>query len=714
MRPLAITLSCLLAIVAAADKPRADVVFADFEGDDYGDWKTTGTAFGKGPAKGTLPNQMPVTGFKGKGLVNSYHGGDASTGRLTSPEFTVSRKYVSFLIGGGGHAGKTCMNLLVGGKVVRTATGTNTKPGGSEELEPAGWDVGEFAGKKAKIEIVDEATGGWGHVNVDHIVFTDTKPPVPQVNPSRELTAQKRYLHLPVKNGGKSRHVRVLVGDKVEREFDVALADDKADWWAALDVSAYKGKKLKLTTSRLPAGSKAFESVEQGDELKDAKTLYREPLRPQLRFSAKRGWLNDPNGLVYYKGEYHLFFQHNPYGWDWGNMHWGHAVSKDLVHWQELGDALYPDAMGPMFSGSAVVDRDNTSGLGKEGKPALVLFYTAAGNPAVQCLAHSTDGRAFTKFADNPVVKQFTPGNRDPKVVWHAPTKRWVMVLYVERDRKHTIEFLTSPDLKKWTPRSRIEGFFECPDLFELPLDGDSKKAKWVLTAASSEYVVGSFDGETFKPETKKQPGHRGRGFYAAQTFSDLPASDSRRVQIGWLQAPSPGMAFNQCMSVPLSLGLVTTKDGPRLTMNPVKELEKLHGKAHKAGPLTLKPDARNPLAEADVELLELVASLEPDKKTVVEFVIRGIVVRYDSTKQELTVNGHKAPAPLRDGKVDVRVLVDRTATEAFASGGLTYVPMPVIPKADNRGDSVSVTGGDVKFSTLDVFELKSIWEGKR
>src|SRR5262245_40600318 len=193
MRRVIILVLLLHSPLSAADRP--DIVLADFEGDTYPDgWKTTGTAFGKGPAKGTLPNQMPVSGHLGKGLVNSFAGGDGSTGTLTSPAFKIERKYLNFLVGGGKHA-KTCVNLLVEGKVVRTATGPNDKPGGTERLDWHAWDVGEFEGKEAVIEIVDGETGGWGHINADHFIQSDVKKQNEPVR--RTITVEKQYLHLP-------------------------------------------------------------------------------------------------------------------------------------------------------------------------------------------------------------------------------------------------------------------------------------------------------------------------------------------------------------------------------------------------------------------------------------------------------------------------------------------------------------------------------------
>jgi fructan beta-fructosidase len=659
-----------------------------------------------------------VEGFKGQGLVNSFFKGDGTTGTLTSPEFTIERKFISFLIGGGKDAEKTCMNLLIEGKAVRTATGPNDKPGGSEALAPCWWEVGEFAGKTARIQIIDTATGGWGHITVDHIVLTDNKPAGLITGAKRQFKIERRYLNLPIKNGAPKRVVTTSVEGRVTVKNDIELADTEPDWWAFMDVSAWHGQTVTLEVDKLPEDSMGLSAIEQSDSIKGTENLYREPLRGQFHFSSRRGWNNDSNGLVFFGGEYHLFYQHNPYGWGWGNMHWGHAVSRDLVHWEELGDTLLPDEMGPMFSGSAVVDWRNTSGLGQNGKPPIVLIYTAAGNPTVQCIASSTDGRAFTKFSGNPVVTQITGGNRDPKVIWHEPTKKWVMVLYVGLEKRHTIHFFTSPNLRDWTLASITEGdpdgkpyLFECPDFFELPVDGDASNKKWVLTAANSEYAIGSFDGTTFTPEMTRLPGHRGKGFYAAQTFSDIPAQDGRRIQFGWFQTETRGMPFNQSMTLPLELKLTATPEGPRMTFTPVKELAVLRAKTHGFNPTTLRPDSVNPLAGVKSELVELRVEFEPGDASEVALTVRGATISYDPKKQELAVNGHRAPAPLRDGRQRLTIYCDRTGLEVFAGDGLTYVPMPFLPKAENLGLDMRVTGGSARITALQVHELKSAWK---
>ena len=738
-------------LLAAMCAQGGDKVIAQFEGDTYGEWTTEGNAFGTGPAKGTLPGQMHVSGYVGKGLVNSFNGGDQATGTLTSPPFTIDRKVIAFMIGGGGWKERTCMNLLVDGKAVRTATGPNVVPGGSEEVEPASWDVSDLMGKKAQIQIVDEAKGGWGHINVDQIVACDNPPPQPRKNVMREVAVDKRWMLLPVKNGGPKCKVEVRAGAEVLRFFDIELAEGEPDWWAPLDLgnvgqasspvhtgertggdarpTEQRGQTLTLWADKLPADSKGLENVRFADEALPKEGLYSEALRPQLHFSPKRGWNNDPNGLVFFNNEYHLFFQHNPYGVNWGNMHWGHAVSKDMVRWTEMEEALYPDPLGPMFSGSAVVDHNNTSGFGKDGKPPLVLIYTAAGNPATQCIAYSLDGRTFTKYNGNPVVKNITGGNRDPKVFWHAPTKRWIMALYVGRpEKRHTVHLLASTNLREWAELSAVPGdaggghyLYECPDLFELPCrtgvlacpdertGGDTCPTKWVLFGADGQYAVGAFDGSTYRPEAERLRGHSGTAYYAAQTFSDLP--DGRRVLVGWLRAPSPGMPFNQGMTLPQELGLVNTPEGIRLTHAPVKELNTLRERTQKFGPADLATGAANPLAGGEAERIELRVRCETSADAEVTMDLRGVPVRYDAAKQELTIAKHTTPWPVKDGKLGLIVYLDRTSIEVFSQDGLFYAPVAVLPEAAVRGVSLSVEKGSVRGMSGEAHVLRSCWK---
>ena len=347
-----------------------------------------------------------------------------------------------------------------------------------------------------------------------------------------------------------------------------------------------------------------------------------------------------------------------------------------------------------------------------------MLIYTAAGNTTTQCIAYSTDGRNFTKFKGNPVIKQITDGNRDPRVIWHEPTKKWVMVLYVGLNRSHTIHFFTSPNLREWALASVTDAgtqrdnrfLFECPDFFELPVDDDAKQKKWVLMGANTEYAIGTFDGVKFKAEYSKLHGHRGRGFYAPQTFSDIPAQDGRRIQIGWFQSPTAGMPFNQSMSIPLELKLRSTPDGPRMTWTPVRELESLRARSHRFDAVTLTPESTNPLANLKAELVEMKADFEPGEASEVAFTVRGANIVYDVKKQQLVVDNLRANAPLRGGKQRLTIFCDRNGLEIFAADGLTYVPLPYLPKADDLALGLGAKGGAAKITKLEVHELKSAW----
>lgn len=693
-----------------------ETVIADFEGETYGDWSVEGEAFGTGPAQGTLPGQKKVGGYIGKGLVNSYNGGDGTTGTLTSPDFTVKRKYITFLVGGGGWKGKTCMNLLVDDKVVRTTTGPNVKSGGSELLAPAFWDVSEFIGKTAKLQIVDNATGCWGHINVDHIVLKDTPPPQPTYNATRTITVDKHWIMLPVKNGAKKCKMQLKSGEQVLRFFDIELAPEKPDWFAPLDVSCWTGKKLTLWVDKLTSASKGLQHVTLA-ETPYPEDLYQETLRPQLHFSAARGWLNDPNGLCYYNGEYHLFFQHNPYGTKWGNMHWGHAVSKDLIHWEQLPEALYPDQLGPMFSGSAVVDHNNTSGFGKDGKAPLVLIYTAAGHPYTQCIAYSNDGRNFTKYDGNPVVKNITGGNRDPKVIWHEHSKHWVMALYVGRGERHTTAFLISKDLKTWVPASTLKGgskkfsrlLYECPNLFPLPID-DTQNQLWVTFGASLDYLIGDFDGKTFTPQTTGLAGATsGSSIYAAQSYSDHP--DGKRVLVGWLRADAPGMPFNQCMTIPQELGLKTTPCGVRLTHKPIKAVESLRNKRQQFSTDRLTPQDKFPLKGFPCREQEVLISAKLSFDAHLEIKINDIEIGYLAASECLTINGRKIKWSVNEGLFDIRIFTDRTSIEIFSEDGLQYGTYPHVQKTEELKTTVKMVEGEATDVKATVYSLNSCWK---
>jgi fructan beta-fructosidase len=680
----------LLLLISQTSRP--DILVADFEGSEYGNWKTTGTAFGPGPARGTLPNQMPVSGYLGKGLVNSYYGGDQSTGTLTSPSFKVERKYLNFLIGGGKYPGETCMNLRLDDKVVRTATGPNDHPGGSEDLDWQSWDISELEGKSVVLQIVDQRTGGWGHITVDHIVQSDRKKDAAQLNVKRDLEIDRRYLLFPVTNRARKRNVAVYQHGEIVRQFEIELADQAPDWWAFLDVSAWRGRHLAISVDRLPSDSRGLASIYTSDEIPAQEPMYREKQRPQFHFSSRRGWNNDPNGLVYFHGEFHLFYQHNPYGWDWGNMHWGHAISVDLVRWKELPIALYPHRFGDwVFSGSAIVDESNTSGFGTGQKPPLVAAFTSTGRG--ECIEYSIDhGRTWQEYAGNPVIKH---NGRDPRLLWHAPTHRWVMVVYDESNAARGINFYTSADLKNWQYESRVDGFYECPDLYELPVVGESGVTKWVLSAASQQHYIGTFDGKVFRAESEKLLGHQGKGYYAAQTFSNLP--NGRRVIMFWLQTSTPGMPFNQAMSVPWEVTLQRTPDGLRLCYAPVRELESLRGNKHDL----MRGNAQG-------ELLDIEISVTPKSEMVTELSIRGVPIRYTTDTHELSCQDLKAKVPLVDGKLKLRVLADRTSLEIVAGQGQVLVPVPILLTERPREVKFHA-GGEVHYAQA--YEMSSAWK---
>jgi sucrose-6-phosphate hydrolase SacC (GH32 family) len=467
-----------------------------------------------------------------------------------------------------------------------------------------------------------------------------------------------------------------------------------------------------------------------------AAALYHELLRPQFHFTAAKNWLNDPNGLVFYKGEYHLFFQHNPKGIEWGDMSWGHAVSTDLLHWKQIDNALEPDNLGAMWSGSAVVDSNNTTGFQTGDEKPIVCIYTSAGGkspqskgkPFTQSIAYSIDrGRTWKKYERNPVLAHVAGENRDPKVVWYAPTKRWILTLYLEGDK---YALFSSPNLKQWEKLCDIPPFGanECPDFFELPVSPSppfgklaagepspvkregNGNSKWIFWGGNGNYIVGSFDGTQFKRESGPHRFEHGSNFYAAQTYSDIPSADGRRIQIAWMSGGRyPNMPFNQQMTVPAELTLRETRDGLRLFRWPVRELESLR-KGHRSWHGELKK-SENPLAEAAADLFDTVTEIEPRTAKRVTLTIRGTPLAFEAERNELKLLDKSAPLQPTDGKIRLRVLVDRASIEVFANDGLVTMSSCFVPPDNAKSVPLSLSGDGATIRSLDVWTLKSCWE---
>jgi len=517
----------------------------------------------------------------------------------------------------------------------------------------------------------------------------------------------KRYLNLPVSQKKDRAVMKYEIGGKEEQSFRIRLTD-QPEYWVFSDVSAYKGKTLKISFEGDAAG---LSKIYQDDQINGQDSLYHEQNRPQYHFSTRRGWINDPNGLVFYEGEYHLFYQHNPFEREWENMSWGHAVSKDLLHWEELPVALHPDKIGTMFSGSAVIDYDNTSGFGKPGKPAMVALYTADNaDRQVQCVAYSLDkGRTWTKYTGNPVIdskeKWNSKDTRDPRVFWYKPGKHWVMALN-ERDG-HSI--YTSGNLKDWKFESHTTGFWECPDLFELAVDGDQNNKKWVMYGASNTYMIGSFDGKSFKPESGKYYFSSG-SIYAAQTYNNIPEADGRRIQIGWGRIPQQGMAFNNMMLLPTELTLRKTKDGIRLFSVPVKETEQLFEPVQKWADLS-SSDANEKLKEFyKADKLRIRTTIRLSHATEAGFNLFGQrIIGYDMNFNML--NGmFYSPQDPTSMELSADIYVDRTSIEVFIDGGAYSYSMERRPDRNNT-EGFHFWGTNITVKNLEVFSAKSVWK---
>jgi len=470
-----------------------------------------------------------------------------------------------------------------------------------------------------------------------------------------------------------------------------------------------------------------IDSFQTFDSYSDIK--YDESLRPQFHFSSKKNWINDPNGMVYYKGEYHLFFQHNPKAIHWGNMTWGHAVSKDMVHWEQLQHAILPFGKGTIFSGTAAVDFPNSLGKNSKEQEAIVAYFTHAQKDNkdlfYQAGAYSTDkGRTFQLIdGGRPLVPNqgFDRGERDPKIFWHAPSRKWVLILWIKRSNKKQpndlgkVRFFGSKDLKNWKKISDFDRkwVYECMDLVELRVDGDPNNKKWLIYDASFDYEIGTFDGVSLSTDQKNHLGDLGNAYYAAQTFNNSP--DGRTVIMGWLRTRDKNigekfyidqkMPFNQQMSFPAKMELRTTASGIRLFRWPVDEIKSLYEKTYLFEEIELGI-LNEKLNGEKFEEIDLYVSFDRSKTSKFEMNIRGKVLTYE--KGNFYFKGVILPT-LNENKVNVRILLDRTTIEIFADDGFSVLSDYAVSDSENTQISV-LSNKKLVLDKFEINKLDSIW----
>lgn len=560
------------------------------------------------------------------------------------------------------------------------------------------------------------------------------------------INTNQRYLLLPVEEVMPDVRVSMIVNNKEVNVADVRLAVNRVDYFVPLDLSDYAGKNILLKFklgSNDPIRGKLSAVCCKEMKLSDTfDTGNREKFRPTYHFSPLYGWMNDPNGMVYKDGEYHLFYQHNPYGSKWGNMHWGHAISKDLINWEHRPDAITPDALGTIFSGSAVVDTDNTAGFGAG---AIVAIYTQNSDRQVQSIAYSTDnGRSFTKYENNPVLTSDARDFRDPKVFWHKETQRWIMLLAVGQE----MQIFSSSNLKDWAFESSFGegqgahgGVWECPDLFELPVDGTNEK-KWVLLCnlnpggpfggSATQYFVGTFNGKEFVNESPSKTKWMdwGKDHYATVTWSDAP--DNRRIAIAWMSNwqyanDVPTSQYRSPNSVPRDLSLFTVDGETYLQSAPSPELLKLRDISQKRsfkvnGTRTIKDMIAGNEGAYEIEL-----TIENQYADVIGFHLYNdkgeeVDMQYDMKEKKFSMDRCKSGdvgfnenfpmltwTAIESGKdeLKLRLFVDKSSVEAFGDGGRFVMTNQVFPSEPYTHIDFYSKGGAYKVDSFVIYKLK-------
>ena len=580
------------------------------------------------------------------------------------------------------------------------------------------------------------------------------------------ITNPTKYLILPIQESCNEGKVKLDTGNPADVAMDVRLAVDSVEYYVPFKLPQ-GAKEATVTIGRVAANAICWDNIQLADTFNTANTDY---YRPVYHHTPLYGWMNDANGLVYKDGEYHLYFQYNPYGSKWGNMHWGHSVSKDLVHWQHLDPAIARDTLGHIFSGSTVIDKNNSAGYGKD---AMIAFYTSASDEhgQIQCMAYSTDnGRTYTKYEKNPILTPFDglKDFRDPKVFWYEPAQKWYMIVSADKNMR----FYSSTDLKQWEYLSQFgEGYgvqpnqFECPDFIQLPVDGNKDNMKWVMIVnvnpgcpfggSATEYFVGTFDGKEFKCDNDKSVTKWldfGKDHYATVCFSN---TGDRVIAVPWMSNwqyanVTPIRQYRGANALPRELSLYTKDGEVYMAANAVKETEGLRKETRKVDNFSLNGEQTvSDVVAAQECAFEVEMDVTPGKANTVGFDLMnakgektkiyldmkaGRVVM-DRTESGLVAFGEKAephfkenhdrrktesvnyvndfalgtwaPLSLCEGKIyHLNVFVDKCSVEIFVDGGRIAMTNLVFPTVPYNALRFYAEGGEAKVENLNIHKL--------
>ena len=580
------------------------------------------------------------------------------------------------------------------------------------------------------------------------------------------ITNPTKYLILPIQESCNEGKVKLDTGNPADVAMDVRLAVDSVEYYVPFKLPQ-GAKEATVTIGRVAANAICWDNIQLADTFDTANTDY---YRPVYHHTPLYGWMNDPNGLVYKDGEYHLYFQYNPYGSRWGNMHWGHSVSKDLVHWEHLDPAIARDTLGQIFSGSVVVDANNSAGYGKD---ALIAFYTSASDEhgQIQCMAYSTDnGRTYTKYEKNPILTPFDglKDFRDPKVFWYEPAQKWYMIVSADKNMR----FYSSTDLKQWEYLSQFgEGYgvqpnqFECPDFIQLPVDGNKDNMKWVMIVnvnpgclfggSATEYFVGTFDGKEFKCDNDKSVTKWldfGKDHYATVCFSN---TGDRVIAVPWMSNwqyanITPIRQNRGANALPRELSLYSKGGEVYMAANVAKEVEALRKETRKVDNFSLKGEQTiSDVVAAEECAFEVEVDVTPGKSQTVGFDLvndkgektkiyldmksgrivmdrseSGLVAfgeksephfkeNHDRRKTE-SVNyvndfalGTWAPLSLCEGKTyHLNVFVDKCSVEIFVDGGRIAMTNLVFPTSPYNALRFYAEGGEATIENLNIHKL--------